>query len=345
MTSAPPPASAPTSAAVPLAEIWRGTLLESLHLGHAVVANGKGEVLRSWGDPAAVIYPRSSCKMIQALPLLTSGAAARYGLTSEQLALSCASHNGARIHVDRVGDWLAQLQLGEADLRCGPQMPRDPEVHRELIKSDDSPCQIHNNCSGKHAGFLTLAQHLGAGPEYTAIDHPVQQACRAAFEEVTGEDSPTFGIDGCSAPNFACSLAGLARAMGWFASAHRRSGRADEAAVQLRTAMATHPALVAGEGRACTALMRDMGGRVAVKTGAEGVFVAILPDQDLGIALKVADGATRAAETAIAALLLSLGALNKDSLAAKTYVNAPITNWNGLHCGEMRPAAELLFAG
>lgn len=330
-------------AAAPFTELWRGDLLESQHHGHAVICNGKGEVIRSWGNPEQIIYPRSSCKMIQALPLLTSGAAARYGLSTEQLALACASHNGAHIHIDRVGHWLDQLNLGEGDLRCGAQKPKDKDVLHDLIKRDDSPCQIHNNCSGKHAGFLTLSQHLGAGPEYVEIDHPVQQACREAFEETTKESSPTYGIDGCSAPNFACSIKGLARAMGWFASAHTRSGRADDAAVQLRDAMARHPELVAGEGRACTALMRDMGGKVSVKTGAEGVFVAILPEQQLGIALKIVDGTTRAAENAITTLLVSLGALDRNSPSAKAYMTAPITNWNGIHCGEMRPASGLVF--
>lgn len=330
-------------APAPFTEIWRGSLLESQHLGHAVICNGKGEVVRVWGNPEQVIYPRSSCKMVQALPLLTSGAAARYGLTREQLALACASHNGARIHIDRISNWLEQLDLSEGDLRCGAQKPRDSEVLHSLIKHDDSPCQIHNNCSGKHAGFLTLSQHLGAGSEYVEIDHPVQQACQEAFEEATGETSPTYGIDGCSAPNFACSITGLARAMGWFASAHTRNGRADDAAVQLREAMALHPELVAGEGRACTALMRDMGGKVSVKTGAEGVFVAILPEQEMGIALKVVDGTTRAAENAITTLLVSLGALDGNSPSAKSYMSAPITNWNGIHCGEMRPAAGLQF--
>ena len=131
--------------------------------------------------------------------------------------------------------------------------------------------------------------------------------------------------------------------MGWFASAHTRNGRADDAAVQLREAMALHPELVAGEGRACTALMRDMGGKVSVKTGAEGVFVAILPEQELGIALKVVDGTTRAAENAITTLLVSLGVLDGNSPSAKSYMSSPITNWNGIHCGEMRPAAGLQF--
>jgi L-asparaginase II len=326
-----------------MAEVWRGPLLESLHLGHAVVCDASGEIVRSWGDPDAVIYPRSSAKMIQALPLMSSGAAAKYGLTSEQLALACASHNGAHIHTDRVNAWLAQLGLSDSDFRCGPQEPADIPARNELIKTDQSPCQVHNNCSGKHAGFLTLSQHLGTGPEYVEMDHPVQQACLAAFEEVTGMDSPGYGIDGCSAPNFATSVHGLARAMGWFASAHTRSDRASEGAAQLVSAMATHPELVAGETRACTNLMRAMGGRVAIKTGAEAVFVAILPEQQLGVALKIVDGATRASECAIATILVGLGVLEADHPETRKYMNAPLLNRRGIDCGAIRPADQLVF--
>ncbi|MFW8634012.1 asparaginase [Cribrihabitans pelagius] len=328
---------------VPMAEVWRGSLLESLHLGHAVICDASGQVLRSWGDPEAVIYPRSSVKMIQALPLITSGAAARYGLTSEQLALACASHNGAHIHTDRVNAWLGQLGLADADFRCGPQLPNDIPARNELIKTDSSPCQVHNNCSGKHAGFLTLNQYLGGGAEYIEVDHPVQQACLAAFEEVTGEQSPGYGIDGCSAPNFATSVTGLARAMAWFASAADRSDRASEAAQQLVAAMTAHPELVAGETRACTNLMRAMGGKVAIKTGAEAVFAAILPERKLGVALKIADGATRASECAIAALLVSLGVLDADHPETRKYMNKTLYSRLGLECGAIRPAAELLF--
>jgi L-asparaginase II len=202
---------------------------------------------------------------------------------------------------------------------------------------------VHNNCSGKHAGFLTLSQHLGTGPEYVEMDHPVQQACLAAFEEVTGMDSPGYGIDGCSAPNFATSVHGLARAMGWFASAHTRSDRASEGAAQLVSAMATHPELVAGETRACTNLMRAMGGRVAIKTGAEAVFVAILPEQQLGVALKIVDGATRASECAIATILVGLGVLEADHPETRKYMNAPLLNRRGIDCGAIRPADQLVF--
>ena len=201
---------------------------------------------------------------------------------------------------------------------------------------------IHNNCSGKHAGFLTLTKHLKAGPEYIDPTHPVQKACLDAFEETTQLTSPGFGIDGCSAPNFASSLQGIARAMGFFASAHTRLDSVSSAAARLTEAMALHPELVAGETRACTELMRAMGGRTAIKTGAEAFYVAILPEQQLGIALKVADGTTRGAECAIAALLVRAGVLDRNHPATLKRMNAPITNWRGTLTGYIRPAAGLL---
>ena len=326
---------------VPMAEIWRSDLLESLHLGHAVVCDDTGQIVRSWGDAQAAIYPRSSCKMVQALPLVSSGASAKYGLGSEHLALACASHNGAAIHTTRVNRWLADLGLGDDDLRCGPQMPDDREARYGLIRADQAPCQCHNNCSGKHCGFLTLSQHMGAGPEYVELDHPVQRAVREAFEEVTGAASPGYGIDGCSAPNFQTTVHGLARAMAWFASAGDRSDRQSLAAQQLVAAMVAHPDLVAGEGRACTELMRAMGGAVAVKTGAEGVFVAILPDRKLGVALKITDGATRASEAAIAAILVGLGVLEADPPATLKRLSPPLINRRNLEVGQIRAAAAL----
>lgn len=327
---------------VPLVEIWRGDLLESVHFGHAVICDSSGQIVEAWGEPNASIYPRSSCKMIQALPLITSGAADKFGLTSEQLALSCASHNGAAIHTDRVQLWLNQLGLQDSDFRCGPQLPQDIPARNALIKSDSSPCQIHNNCSGKHAGFLTLAQHMGAGPEYVEMDHPVQQAALEAFESTTGETSPGFGIDGCSAPNFATSMYGLARAMAWFASAGERSDRTAQAAQALTQAMMMHPELVAGEGRACTEIMRALNGRAAIKTGAEGVFIAIVPERKMGIAVKISDGGTRAAESVIASLLVRVGVLEEAHPTVQAYMRTPITNRRNIVCGHTKPVASLL---
>ena len=323
--------------AAKLIELWRGGIRESTHLGHVVIADGNG-IIEAWGDPGAVIFPRSSCKMIQALPLVESGAADGAGLGPEHLALACASHNGAEIHTGRVADWLSGLGLAEPDLRCGAHMPNDPEARKGLICSDTAPCQIHNNCSGKHAGFLTLTRHLKAGPEYVDLAHPVQRAVKAAFEEVTDEASPGFGIDGCSAPNFATTVAGLARAMAFFAGADAGGDARARAAARLTRAMAAFPELVAGEGRACTDLMRAMGGRVAVKTGAEAVFVAILPETRRGIALKIVDGATRASEAAITALLVKLGALEAGHPVVARYLTGPQKNWRGIVTGELRLA-------
>ncbi|MDQ2094895.1 asparaginase [Rhodalgimonas zhirmunskyi] len=324
------------AAPVELAQVWRGEFLESVHMGHAVVVDASGEVVKAWGDAGAVVLPRSSSKMLQALPLVESGAADAAGLSDEQLALACASHNGARAHVDRVEAWLADLGLGDDDLRCGGHMPKDPDEAKRLTCSGDQFCQVHNNCSGKHAGFLTLSKHLGAGPEYVEIDHPVQKAVRAAFEEVTGEESPGYGIDGCSAPNFACSLTGMARAMARFASADETDARG-RAMVRLRNAMVTHPLLVAGEGRACTELMRAMEGRVALKTGAEAFFVAILPEQGLGVALKVLDGGTRGAESAICSILVELGALDPEHPAARQFQRPPLVNCRGIEAARIAP--------
>lgn len=327
------------NAAVPMAEIWRGPFLESVHLGHAVICGADGEIVQAWGDPTVVVMPRSSSKMLQALPLIESGAADAHGLTTEQLALSCASHQGAAIHTDRVNAWLGNLGLSDSDFRCGPQEPSDRPTMEALIRAGEKPCQVHNNCSGKHAGFLTLTRHLKAGPDYVTPDHAVQKACLEAFESVTGESSPGFGIDGCSAPNFATTLHGMARAMAFFAAAEEGSGVRASAAARLTKAMRLHPELVAGEGRACTELMRAMEGRVALKTGAEAFFIAIIPEKKLGVALKVVDGGTRGAEAAITAILVQLGLLDAAHPAARKRLNAPIRNWNGIETGMIRPGA------
>ncbi|MEM6904278.1 MAG: asparaginase, partial [Pseudomonadota bacterium] len=193
-----------TEAANPvLAEVWRGQILESVHRGSAVVCRADGTIEAAWGDPSRVILPRSSCKMVQALPLVESGIADRRGLTDRHLALACASHQGAAVHTDLARAWLSDLGLAEAALRCGPQIPSDAEARHGLRESGVCADQTHNNCSGKHCGFLTLGQALGGGAEYHEVDHPVQEAVRQATAEVADEELGAFAIDGCSAPNYA----------------------------------------------------------------------------------------------------------------------------------------------
>ncbi|MDF2232462.1 asparaginase [Albimonas sp. CAU 1670] len=324
-----------------LVETVRGGMIESVHRGVIAICTPSGEVVEAWGDPSRVVYPRSSCKMLQALPLVESGAAAAAGLGTEQLALACASHNGAAIHTTRVAAWLSELGLGEPDLRCGPQVPDDREAREGLIRACTCPDQTHNNCSGKHAGFLTLNRHLGAGSEYHEVDHPVQKAAREAIAEMTGDPDLGYGIDGCSAPNFATTLKGFAASLARMARPQGLGRAREAAATALVEAMMAHPDLVAGEGRACTGMMRALGGQGAIKTGAEGVFGAILPGLGLGVAVKIDDGGTRASECAMAAILVRLGLVEAGHPEIARRLNPPQVNRRGLAVGEIRPAAAL----
>ncbi|MEM6942107.1 MAG: asparaginase, partial [Pseudomonadota bacterium] len=326
--------------AVPLTEIWRGPIVESLHLGHAMICDHHGTLLHAWGDPDAIVYPRSSAKMLQALPLVESGAA--NDLSDERLALACASHQGAAIHTDAVHAWLADMGLTDDDLRCGLQMPQDRLAFNNLIKTDGKPCQAHNMCSGKHAGFIALAQHLEEPGNYVDVDHPVQKACLAVFEDLTEVKSPGYGLDGCTAPNFITTMHGMARAMGWFSAAREGNSARARAAARLVNAMYENPVLVAGEKRAATELMRACNERVALKDGAEGYFIAILPEQKLGVALKILDGSMRAANCAITTLLVRLGVLDPDHPTAKRFMNAPIRNKNKIEIGQIKPVDGLL---
>ena len=319
-----------------MCEIWRGSYLESVHTGMAVICDKDGEISHQWGDPNALILPRSSAKMMQAITLIISGAEKKFSIGEDLLALACASHNAAEMHLSRVIGWLSHLGFSETDLRCGPQPSKDPYVKKQMLEKGQSPCQIHNNCSGKHAGFLSVSRHLNAGPEYTDPDHPVQIMVMDVFQELTQNKVDGITIDGCSAPNPAIPLYSLAKAMSWFATAHNRDDQLSKAALKLRNAMVNYPELVAGELRACTNLMKACEKKAILKTGAEGVFVAILPELENGIALKIFDGGTRASECGIASLLIQLGVLNRNHPTALAYTHAPILNWRKIQTGMMK---------
>ncbi len=317
-------------------ELYRNNILESVHRGHAVVMHANGDILFEAGDKTRIIFPRSSCKMLQALPLVDSGAASHFGLSSAQLALSCASHNGEKMHTEGVHKWLKSLDLDEGDLRCGPQAPAHFDDQAALHEAGEKPCRIHNNCSGKHSGFLTYNKHIGGHADYHQMDHPLQIAIKNAFEEMTDEVSTGYGIDGCSAPNFTTSVQGLARGVANMSLGEDLGGARGKSAKSLIEAMMVHPELVSGTKRACADLMHAGKGKVAVKTGAEGVFVAILPERQIGVALKIEDGTTRAAENAIAAILVRLGVVDAADPLVTRYLNAPLRNFNKEVVGNMQ---------
>jgi L-asparaginase II len=315
-----------------LVSTTRGPIVENRHTGILAIADASGAIREAWGDTDKAILPRSAIKMIQALPLLESGAAEAARLGDEHLALACASHEGASIHTERVAAWLNALGLDEGALRCGPQPPRDAALKAARIPAS----RIMNNCSGKHTGFLTYARHIGT-PLDTYLDPAgrVQGDIEAAFAEVTGQEAPlSYGIDGCSAPNFVASTAGVARSMALFAAPP--SGVRGEAMARLRDAMRAHPLLISGEKRACAALIEATNRRAVVKTGADGVYTGIVPERGLGFCLKIDDGSRTAAEALCAAALVQIGVLEAEHPVARALMNTQIRNFNGELVGKRR---------
>ena len=274
--------------------------------------------------------PRSAIKPIQALPLVSTGAADAFGLTDVELALACSSHDGERGHVDGVSAWLARLGLDSDALECGAQVPLSESAATALASGGGDPTAIHNNCSGKHVGFLTILRHLGLPLDgYLEPGHPLQaDHVTPSIERTCGVDLTTVqpGVDGCGIPAWAMPLDRLAA--GWAALGSEPDG---SSAHRLLSAMRSEPFHVAGSVRTCTRLIATATGGTVGKTGAEGVFCAVLPADGLGLALKVRDGARRAAEVAIEWLLARYGRLGDP---------APVrlVNLAGVVVGEVRVA-------
>ena len=318
-------------------ELWRGGRVESRHRVHLVVAPPRGPLRLQRGDPGLRVYPRSAIKPFQALAMLALGADRAFGVTSEEIALACASHSGEPAHVERVAAWLARLGLDAAHLACGAHPPLATEAARALWRQGLEPTALHNNCSGKHAAMLTLARHLGAPlARYVEPDHPVQRCIFDVLQKLAaGAFELPPGIDGCSVPTWPLALEALARAAARFATGEGLEPALAAGARRIIDACRRHPELVAGEGRSCTRIIRALADGI-VKTGAEGVYVAMLPRLRLGVALKVEDGAGRAAEIAIAAALDALGALDAAARRALAdLLRRPIFNHAGRRVGEL----------
>ncbi len=324
-------------------EVTRGPLVESRHEGIAAVVKPDGKIVASWGDIDSLILPRSSNKPIQAMAFVESGAVERFGLGNEHIALACASHSGEKRHVETVRAWLAKVGLSEADLECGTHAPRLQGTIEELALEGKMATPAFNNCSGKHSGFLTTAVQYGEPTkDYIKYNHPVQRRLREVMTDLCGTDANNFpyGTDGCGIPTLATPLKSLARAMANMAEPSRLSNKHAEAAGRIRAAMNAEPFMVAGTGRFCTRINAALPGVVQIKTGAEGMFCAMLPTRGLGIAIKMWDGAARAAEVAMATLLDHFGVLPGNQ--REEIVHSPVKNVAGLLVGEMRAAKSWL---
>jgi L-asparaginase II len=322
-------------------EVVRGGSVESVHSVHIAVRRADGTAVFDAGQSNSLTFYRSAAKPFQALPLVEAGVVDRFGLTRQELALCAASHEGEPEHVAGARSILKKAGVDESWLRCGAHMPFSPQATARLTSAGDSALPIHNNCSGKHAGMLALAQAMGWSLEdYHLAAHPVQQRMRDEVVRWSGlpaTDIPT-GVDGCGVVCFAVPLESMAMSFAAFAGAAERG----EAAARVVEAMTTHPFMVGGTGRTCTEVMQLAGDRVFVKLGAEGVYGGGIPGRGLGFAIKVADGGRRAVEVALIRLLEGLGVLSADEVAGLArHGNPRVTNTRGEVVGEVRAAFDV----
>jgi len=323
-------------------EVRRGALTESFHRGAVAIVRASGEAVLELGDTGRPVFPRSAIKPLQCLPLIETGAADRFGFGAAEIALACASHAGSEQHVALAASMLARAGLDVAALACGAHPPSEVSADRELYHAGRRPTALHNNCSGKHAGMLATAVHCGEAPDgYWQPEHPVQVRIRRTLEDLLGRElgASVLAVDGCSAPNWAVPVRDLARAFAQFAVGEGAAAPHRVAAERIMTACWQAPDLVAGEGRLDTEAMRRLPEEVLMKTGAEGVYCAAVPKLGLGIALKIDDGAKRAAEALVAHLVAHF--IPK---AVSLVPSGVMRNWRGLTVGEIRPSAALMTA-
>ena len=328
-----------------LVEVLRGGHVESRHAGAVAVLDPEGGVVFAAGDIEAAVYPRSAVKALQALPLIESGAADRFGLSAAEIALACASHSGEPAHVETAAAMLAKAGQTRARLECGAQWPSDARAARALAADGQAAGAIHNNCSGKHSGFICLACAMGEDPTgYVGADHPAMREVTAALSAMTGTrlDDANRATDGCSIPTYAIPLRALALAFARFGSgAHLPAERAG-AAARLRASVAANPFMVAGTGRFDTEVMSAFGPRIFVKAGAEGVYCGAIPEAGFGFAVKCADGAARAAQAVTATVLRRLLPRPVEQGAVLDALAAPVLrNWNRIEVGRLRPTEAL----
>lgn len=326
-----------------LVEVFRNDTRESFHRGAVAAVDARGEVVFSLGDISALVFPRSAIKPIQAIPLIESGAANRFSLTAQELALACASHNAEQEHQAVLAGWMQKVGLEESMLACGPSLPLNQETAHQWLREGGKATRRLHNCSGKHTGMLTLAKHLEASlSDYADYHHPTQQLWMQVLEDLTGADvaAMPWDRDGCGLPALALPLKDFAKALAGFCNLKNKDQARANAMRTVLEVMHEHPQMVAGSERCCTATMK-VHHDLVVKTGAEGVFAAIAPSQGIAIALKIDDGATRAADAALGAVLNHLDIISEaDYHSLKQWYAPEIINSQNIVVGRLAASAQ-----
>jgi L-asparaginase II len=321
-----------------LVEVTRGATVESIHRGAACIVDVDGKVVEAWGDVDALTCPRSALKPMQSLPLIETGAADAFKCTDEELALACASHGGEPAHTSRVEAWLKRMGLSVDDLECGAHPPSHSASAEALIRAGVKACALHNNCSGKHTGFLCVAAHTAFPTKgYVNPAHAVQQTALAAIGDMANIDVAALPIvrDGCNAPNVFMPLRHLAWAWARFGAPVTLPPARAAANKRLLAAMKRHPLLYSGSERACKSITEAMSGAGVAKVGAEGIYAACVPELGYGVAVKIDDGAGRASSVALAAILQKLKAVNA---AVSKLLVVPHKAWAGPETGVIHAA-------
>lgn len=328
-----------------LATFTRGNWVENRHRGAFCIARADGTVVASAGDIAHDIFPRSAIKAIQALPILETGADARFALSEDALALACASHYGEPVHIEGVRAMLEGAGFTADDLECGAHPPTSPDARKALRDASEAPSQLHNNCSGKHAGMLAVARALDVDPQgYVTRDHAVQKRVRAAVEAVLAVPLTEHkcGTDGCSIPTWAAPLSSFAAGFARMATGESLPAETASAAQRLFDAATAHPFLIAGTGAFDTEAMAAFKGRLMIKIGAEGVFCGAIRDTGLGFALKCDDGNAKAATAMIAGLLKAVADPDADGDAVLgKFARQVSRNWRGIEVGTLEATAAV----
>ena len=322
--------------------VVRGSVVESRHRVHVAVVDADDRLRACSGDPDMVTFFRSSAKPFQALAMVEDGAAERFGLTDEEIALVAGSHAGSPAHTRTAEAILRKVGLDAEALACGPHAPFHEPTRRELQEAGLEPVRLHNNCSGKHAGMLALARARGwETQDYHQPEHPVQWRMVSEISRWAGipPEAIALGNDGCGVVCFGLPLRSMALAYARLAGAARNG---EEGPARVVEAMARYPEMVAGKGRLCTELIRRTEGRVFAKVGAEGIYCVGVPGAELGVALKVEDGATRAVAPAILGVLRELDLISEDDYGAMYSLAFPdLTNTRGEVTGQLRPSIRL----
>lgn len=321
-----------------VAKVYRSQIVESVHRGSWVIVDAQGRIAASQGDPYLKTFFRSAAKPIQALPIVESGAADRFGFTDAELAVMCASHSGEPEHIQTVTSILNKLGLDHHALQCGVHPPRDQKSLQALIQAGEKPNQLYNNCSGKHAGMLALSMyHHWDLNNYIEIDHPLQQLVLSYISDFCGveREQMALGIDGCGVPVFGFSIYNMALAWARLADPSGLSPERAGAVQRITEAMRSYPILTAGTGELTADLMRAyLQYKLVAKSGAEAVYCLTLPDRGWGLALKIEDGSSRAVAAVLLAILDKLGYIG-DSNILEAYRPQLVRNHRGRVVGEI----------